>query len=177
MNAAIIIFGSGKNQLPFILKVKSRGFSAIVFDQDSTKIGAIEADLFFPISLLYHDEIIKKLENLDRNYQAIIARVTNCDVLISAHIVAKRFGLNFPSIQLIKLGTDKSFLMDFCNLKNIQIPETVVARNSKDLCGKLNEDAVYIIKPAMTKVGKESIVKCKGEQSVHQYLSSALETP
>ena len=66
--------------------------------------------------------------------------------------------------------------MDFCNLKNIQIPETVVARNSKDLCGKLNEDAVYIIKPAMTKVGKESIVKCKGEQSVHQYLSSAIES-
>lgn len=164
----IIILGAGENQLPFILESKIMGYKTIVFDRDDTKIGASVADLFYPLSIYESSKILDLLETLNLSYHAIIARVTSVEGLQTGYIIAKHYNLIFPSQLLIQLGTNKTFLSEFCVSQNISIPLTQFIKENQELTSLLfKENSNYIVKPSMTTIGKKNIIKVSTSNELH----------
>lgn len=156
----IIILGAGENQLPFILESKIMGYKTIIFDRDSTKISVKKADLFYPISIYDDIKILDLLKNLNLSYRAIVARVTSIQGLQTGYIIAKHYNLVFPSKLLIQLGTNKTFLSEFCVNHNISIPFTQSTKDKQELISLVFEkNSNYIVKPSMTTIGKKNIIK------------------
>lgn len=156
----IIILGAGENQLPFILESKIMGYKTIVFDRDATKIGASEADLFYPLSIYDSVKILDLLETLNLSYRAVVARVTSIQGLQTGYTIAKHYNLVFPSKLLIQLGTNKTFLSEFCVNQNVSIPLTQCIKDDQKLTSLVfKENSNYIVKPSMTTIGKKNIIK------------------
>lgn len=174
MTPYIIILGAGENQLPFILESKTMGYKTIVFDRDNTKIGANEADLFYQLSIYDSLKILDLLKTLKLSYHAIIARVTSIEGLQTGYIIAKYYNLIFPSQLLIKLGTNKTFLSEFCLNHNISVPLTQFVKNEQELTSLVfKKNLTYIVKPSMTTVGKKNIIKVSTFQELkHAFLKA-----
>jgi len=171
LNNFIIILGSGINQLPFVAEAKKQGFQTIVFDVEK-KIASDKADIFYNISIYNTNEIIILLEKLNYNYKAIIARVTSAQGLFTGHTIAKKYNLTFASQTLLKLGTDKTFLANFCKKNNIPIPNTKILKEFNEIKTlTLEKNSDYIIKPAMTKIGKKNIIKFQTKQELENIFS------
>ena len=60
----IAIIGASYLQLPLIIKAKEMGFCTHVFAWKVDDVGEMEADFFYPISIIEHDKILKKCEEI-----------------------------------------------------------------------------------------------------------------
>lgn len=172
MKDAIVCNGAGHGQLPLIKIAKDMGFNVIAVDRDRDSIGFRYADRCIVESTYNTDAVISALRREEQKYgiKGVVSRTTAFESLRTACVIAEVYGLPGLSMELIKIATEKSRLREYCFDNDISFP-----RGVKINISGISEPMVFpvIIKPDITKFGKEGIRLCFDESELAEGILSA----
>ena len=166
---ALIVLGTGCNQIPLIQRSLNKGYFVIGVDRDPNTSGRELVDLFINISTYNADRRIESLDNLrsDYNFCGVIARSSG-PALKTAAILCKEYKLTWFTQEFIDIASVKSELRIFCQKRGITSPNG--ALNYKEIKIQ-NPNYPLIIKPDYPTQGKKNIFYIASKEEVKALLS------
>ena len=171
----VICLGAGKNQIPVINSLRKKGYMVLGVDKDINAPGKIFFDVFINISTYQSDDILKKLEYYENEYNFIglIAR-TSGQALFTAAEIIKKYKLKGISKELAELSTIKSNLRAFCQEENIRFADGLLIENNE-----FNSHALtfpVIVKPDFPVVGKKDVRIIDGPENLNDSIEKAMKS-
>ncbi len=165
----IVIIGAGEFQNPLIIKAKEMGYETHVFAWKCGDPGERSADVFYPVSIVEKEEILKRCRSLKP--EGIVSVASDLAMLTVNH-VAQRLGLVGNS-ELCTLRTTNKFAMrEALHKAGIATPRFCLldARNKR-----LTKDMCYpvIVKPT-DRSGSRGIRKVEGEEALAEAADCAI---
>lgn len=121
----LMILGASDLQLPAILKCKELGISSCVLDFNDKAIGKEYADIFYCVSILDHEGILKvaEMENVD----GIMTLASDRPIPIIADIASK---LNLKSVttKAALNATNKAYMRKVLSENGVPIPKFFIVK-------------------------------------------------
>lgn len=112
----IAIIGASYLQLPLILKAKELGLTTHVFAWECGDVGEIEADFFYPISIVDKDEILDKCQEIGIDG---ICSIASDLAVITVCYVAEKMGLTGNGISGSLTATNKHLMKEALVKSNV----------------------------------------------------------
>ncbi len=164
----IAIIGANDFQRQLILKAKEIGLETHVFAWEDGAVGKVDADYFYPISIIEKEQILEKCKEIGIDG---ICSIASDLAVLTVDYVAEKMGLNANSIECSEIATNK-FLMRKAFKKNGDpIPKFIeVGENEKfDI-----SDFSYplIVKPT-DRSGSRGITKITDKSQLSAAIKSA----
>lgn len=141
---SILILGASELQIPGIRKAQEMGLECIAVDYDENAAGIDEADIFYNISTLDTENILKVAKKHD---VAGIFTICSDRPMRVVSEVAGKLGLNAISEESALFATNKAHMRNAFNEKGVPIPEFRVCSSYEDY------------KKAVSDIGFPAIVK------------------
>lgn len=126
----ILVLPGGQFQLSLISKVQSKGFKVVCTDKSIDCPASTKADLFFPIGLDQHDELLNLATRL--RPCAIITDQTDAGVVVASWL-AKQLGLPGIDLHCASLFTQKHLMRQLCLDHGFPSPSFEVCTTSSEV--------------------------------------------
>ena len=169
---AIICLGAGTSQSPFLMSAKKRGLYTISFDRNPEAVGQEYSDVFYNVSIVDIEQILKILENISITYnvRGVIAPITG-PALHTAYKVTDFLKLPGLSKKMVDLSTEKSTMREFCNLHDLPVPNGFLITPHQRIINSI--EYPVIVKPDGTTIGKTNISYCESSQDLIKSIKTA----
>ena len=181
MNSVLVCLGAGKSQVPVIIAAKNLGYDVIAIDMDADAPGFALADVKLNYSTHDSDSIILALDRFFRKDHeespplvGIVNRSSGPPVLTAA-LIAEHF--NIPAIPIFEARSilHKDLLRDACKKNDIPSPKYEVL-NSGNNIQKIPFDMPFVVKPALSIVGKSGVSVVRTKKQFIEAISYASKT-
>ena len=157
-----ISIGAGKNQLPFILKLKELGFRVIAVDQNSNAVGFAHSEIKIIQSILDYRKIYAAILKLYLDEPIIGIGVRSYGkAVLTASYIAKNLQLIGDDWQVLEKFYNKKTMKTYLGENEILVPRSYSWQNSKSVSKFLQSISFpCILKPIDTvaKLGIEIFV-------------------
>ena len=157
-----ISIGAGKNQLPFILKLKELGFRVIAVDQNSNAVGFAHSEIKIIQSILDYRKIYAAILKLYLDEPIIGIGVRSYGkAVLTASYIAKNLQLIGDDWQVLEKFYNKKTMKTYLGENEILVPRSYSWQNSKSVSKFLQSISFpCILKPVDTiaKLGIEIFV-------------------
>ena len=164
-NKAVICLGTGKSQIPVIQAAKKIGLTVIGVDRDEQSPGCRYCEECINHSTHDADPILNAVYNLRREYDIIgILNRSSGPPVVTAAYLAAFLGLDGVPPESAEIAVDKSRLMAFCRVHGIDAPRCL----SIDSLDKPQVKTIMfpaVVKPALSAVGKDGVMRVPNEKS------------
>ncbi len=148
----VLFIGCNNNQLPYLKNLSKMGFKIIGTDQNHDAPGKDFCDKFYQVSYTDQNFFIKigYEQKFSRNDKVFTA--SSQFAHLTASIFAKKFGIKYPSKEIINIILDKTKFYKFFQKKNIPIPETKYVSSLDNLLNQLSDQSAnYYLKSDFSK--------------------------
>jgi hypothetical protein len=129
----VIILGGNTDQLPYLLELKKQKFKIILFDMNENCVGKYLSDQFYCFGYDNATKILEILDNIKIQGELFIFTASSQFANVTLAEIAKKFGIKFPSTEIIKKCLNKSHYYALFEEYNIPIPETKIVKNYEEL--------------------------------------------
>ena len=165
----LAIIGASDFQNPLIEKAKELGYETHVFAWKCGDAGEQTADVFYPISTVDKEAILKQCQQIGIDAITSIASdiATN-----TVNYVADRMGLTGNSLECTRMSTNKYAMRSCFREAGIPVPE--FAHIASDTDYSLVRDLKYplIVKPT-DRSGSRAVTKVYQERELHEAIKAA----
>lgn len=164
----LAIIGASYLQLPLIKKAKEMGIETHVFAWKVGDVGEIEADFFYPISIVEKDKILEKCRKIKIDG---ICSIASDLAVITVNYVANKLGVNGNSEECTRISTNKYLMRRAFENNGDPSPKSILVTSVKDLDGKVLKYPV-IVKP-IDRSGSRGITKLESKNKLCEAIESA----
>ncbi len=167
----LAIIGANEFQHRLILKAKEMGLETHVFAWREGAVGAVDADYFYPISIVERDQILDECRKIGIDgITSIASDLAVCTV----NYVAEKLGLPGNSIASIEKCTNKYRMRDCLKEHGIQVPKYVRVKAS-DTDVDLSDFSFPIIVKPTDRSGSRSITELESTDGLTEAIRSATD--
>lgn len=164
----LLIVGAGTLQIPAIKKAKEMGFEVAVVDLNPLAPGVHFADLFFEISTIDEEKIVKAA--IDYQPDGVMTMATDMPMRSVAR-VASALNLHSISYEVAEKATDKVKMIECFREHNVPHPWFKVFIDSNQFKTELNNISLpFIIKPSDSS-GSKGVVLVESLESAYDAFS------
>lgn len=169
MNNNIAIIGASYLQLPLIKKAKEMGYRTHVFAWAANDVGEIEADLFYPISIVEKEQILDQCKKIGI---CGVCSIASDLAVITVNYVADKLGLTGNSLDSTYKSTNKHAMRNAFEAHGDPSPKSILFEKEQEL------DDVDILFPAIVKPtdrsGSRGIFKVSSKEEAKKVAKDSL---
>lgn len=170
MGENLAIIGASYLQLPLIEKAKEMGYTTHVFAWAADDVGEKAADVFYPISIIEKEKILKVCQDIEI---CGICSIASDVALITVNYVANAMGLPGNGLQSTIKSTNKHMMRNAFEENGDPSPKSMLVDIDTDL-SKLSMDYPIIVKPT-DRSGSRGIFKLDSAEGLDDAVKAAVE--
>lgn len=164
----LAIIGASYLQVPLIQKAKDMGIETHVFAWAANDVGEEIADVFYPISIIEKEQILKKCQEIKIDG---ICSIASDLAAITVNYVAHAMGLVCNSPECAKISTNKHLMRKAFAANGDPSPKSILVSDVKELEG-INLQYPVIVKP-LDRSGSRGITKLTSPKGIEQAIENA----
>jgi len=149
-----MVLGGNHDQVPYIQELKDRGFWIALTDLNGDAPGRIYADAFKRVGYEDVPGLLQFADDLGISSDDSIFTAAAQFAHIGAASVAAKYGITYPSVDVIETCLDKTLFYPAFAKHDIPIPETLVVESADDLKNyseKIEPLSLYYLKSDFSK--------------------------
>ena len=150
----IAIIGANDFQRQLILKAKEMGMETHVFAWEEGAVGKVDADYFYPISIVEKEQILEKCREIGVDG---ICSIASDLAVFTIDYIAEKMSLNANSIECSKIATNKFLMRNSFKKNGDPIPKFIEAEKDGEF-DITNFSFPLIVKPT-DRSGSRGITK------------------
>lgn len=166
----IAIVGASYLQLPLIQKAKEMGYKTHVFAWAVGDVGEVEADVFYPISIVNKEEVLKKCLEIGI---CGICSIASDLASITVNYVANHMGLTANSMEATMKSTNKYLMRKTFEINGDPSPRSIVIDRNTNYYS-LDIDFPAIVKPT-DRSGSRGIYKVSSFDEVENAVKASMD--
>ena len=159
----ILILGASILQVPAIIKAKEMGLYVGVIDYNPKAVGAPYADVFFEVSTIDVDEILRTAQNFKP--AGIMTMATDMPMRAIARATTE-LGLPGISAETALKSTDKGEMINTFNAHAVAIPWFFIVEHDRDFNTVKNKIAFPCIVKPTDNAGSRGVILVEGPEAL-----------